>query len=166
MGSQEADSQDDYIYSVDGRWAWTKDRRYAYQRLADGTWGEAIPVAAPSPAHAWPPRPADDGTSGSASRARIAGISSSEISRPRSPYETATTFQRRWAILGIVVGFASGLLWGVLAYYSWKGWKEGRKKRPLFAWTWAVIAGIPLTYFLGIFLVAMVGIMFDAVSGG
>jgi hypothetical protein len=65
-----------------------------------------------------------------------------------SAYEKASAWQRGWATWGVIVGFPSGVLWGFLAYFSRKAWKEGRKARPLFAWVWA-------TFITGLFLFAM-----------
>ena len=45
-----------------------------------------------------------------------------------------TPGERALAITGIISGFLGGILWGVLAWSSYKGWQRGDKASPLFAW--------------------------------
>ncbi len=64
------------------------------------------------------------------------------------PPKRGTGGERSLAVLGIVVGFLGGIVWGIIAWISYSRWQSGRKDYPRFAW------------FVGLyFLAVMVGVV-------
>jgi hypothetical protein len=147
-----SESVNEFAYSADGMLAWTRDRRYVYQRQADGSWGPPMLTAEGAPAAEW--------GSGAAARTRLGGgtWNPSPTQEAMTAYHRATKFQRGWASYGVAAGFLSGILWGLLALNSLFKWRDGRISRPTFAWVWAWI-------FTGLLGLGIIGLLLDPSVG-
>ena len=54
-----------------------------------------------------------------------------------------TGWERALAVFGIIVGFAGGIIWGIIAWVSYSHWQSGRRDHPRFAW-FAGIVGLTI----------------------
>jgi hypothetical protein len=62
------------------------------------------------------------------------------LEQPPAPPSRRGGLRQAWAIVGVLTGFASLIVPGLFALRSYRRWRKGDARSPVFAWVWAWIA--------------------------